>query len=241
MLVKNVKELISDKEFSHCTDAILSIILDKPRTEIADEDFISDTDAKQCENLANDFKNSYPIIYQRKRMYFMDIPLIITEDVFPPVFATEPFMREILDKFSEKKKDVLEIGTGSGAMAIVLAKKMKANITATDISAKALDIAKENAKLNNVNIKFIESNLYEKINEKFDLIISNPPQQKTETINLLEKEGKMITPRVASDGGEDGFVLYNAIKDNAKKYLKPNGVLVLQYDGYTNIYRKEEL
>lgn len=240
MLVKNVKKLISDKEFSHCTDAILSIILDKPRTEIADEDFISDTDAKQCENLANDFKNSYPIIYQRKRMYFMDIPLIITEDVFPPVFATEPFMREILDKFS-KKKDVLEIGTGSGAMAIVLAKKMKANITATDISAKALEIAKENAELNNVNIKFIESNLYEKINEKFDLIISNPPQQKTETINLLEKEGKMITPRVASDGGEDGFVLYNAIKDNAKKYLKPNGVLVLQYDGYTNIYREEEL
>lgn len=240
MLVKNVKELISDKEFSHCTDAILSIILDKPRTEIADEDFISDADAKQCENLANDFKNSYPIIYQRKRMYFMDIPLIITEDVFPPVFATEPFMREILDKFSEKK-DVLEIGTGSGAMAIVLAKKMKANITATDISAKALDIAKENAEINNVNIKFIESNLYEKINEKFDLIISNPPQQKTETINLLEKEGKMITPRVASDGGKDGFVLYNAIKDNAKKYLKPNGVLVLQYDGYTNIYREEEL
>lgn len=240
MLVKNVKELISDKEFSHCTDAILSIILDKPRNEINDEDFISDMDAKQCENLANDFKNSYPIIYKRKRVYFMDIPLIITEDVFPPVFATEPFMKEILDKFSEKK-DVLEIGTGSGAMAIVLAKKMKANITATDISSKALNIAKENAKLNNVNIKFIESNLYEKINGKFDLIISNPPQQKTETINLLEKEGKMITPRVASDGGKDGFKLYNAIRDNAKKYLKPNGVLVLQYDGYTNIYKEEEL
>lgn len=240
MLVKNVKELISDKEFSHCTDAILSIILDKPRTEINNEDFISDTDAKQCEKMADDFKNSYPIIYQRKRMYFMDVPLIITEDVFPPVFATEPFMKEILDKFSEKK-DVLEIGTGSGAMAIVLAKRMKANIIATDISSKALNIAKENAKLNNVNIKFVESNLYEKINGKFDLIISNPPQQKTETINLLEKEGKMITPRVASDGGKDGFELYNAIRDNAKKYLKPNGVLVLQYDGYTNIYKEEEL
>lgn len=240
MLVKNVKELISDKEFSHCTDAILSLILDKPRTEINDEDFISDMDAKQCENMADDFKNSYPIIYQRKRMYFMDIPLVITEDVFPPVFATEPFIKEIIDKFI-KKRDVLEIGTGSGAMAIVLAKRMRANITATDISSAALNIAKENAKLNNVNIKFIESNLYEKINEKFDLIISNPPQQKTATINLLEKEGKMITPRVASDGGEDGFALYNAIRDNAKKYLKPNGVLVLQYDGYTNIYKEEEL
>lgn len=240
MLVKEVKKIISNEEFSHCTDGILSLVLDKPRTEIDDNDYISEEEAKNCEELAKDFKNSYPIIYKRKKMYFMDVPIYVTEDVFPPVFATEPFMKEIIKRFGDRKK-VLEIGTGSGAMAIVLAKETNADITATDISTKALEMAKKNALLNNVNIKFIESNLYEKVDEKFDLIISNPPQQKTEFIEELEKEGKMITPRVASDGGEDGFLLYNAIKDNAKKFLNPNGVLVLQYDGYTNIYNENEL
>ena len=240
MLVKEIKKIISNEEFAHCTDGILSLVLDKPRTEIKDNDYISDEDANNCKNLAKDFKNSYPLIYKRKKMYFMDIPIIVTEDVFPPVFATEPFMREIIKRYGDRKK-VLEIGTGSGAMAIVLAKATNANITATDISVKALEIAKKNALINNVNINFVESDLYEKIDEKFDLIISNPPQQKKELIEEMEKEGKMITPRIASDGGIDGFSLYNQIKEEAKKYLNANGVLVLQYDGYTNIYNENEL
>ena len=76
---------------------------------------------------------------------------------------------------------------------------------------------------------------------RFDLILSNPPQQKTETLNKADKEGKLITPKVASDGGIDGFDLYNKIKNQAKEYLTEDGVLVLQHDGYTNIYKYNEL
>lgn len=239
MLVEELRREISDTEFAHCTDAILSLVLDKPRTEIKNDDIVSDIDVKQCKELALDFKNSYPLIYQRERMYFMDLPLIITKDVFPPVFATEPFVNIILEKFSNKKK-VLEIGTGSGAMAIVIAKRMGAEVVATDICSKALEIAKKNVAKNNVDIRLVESDLFNNINEKFDLIISNPPQQKTEDLNKTERDGKLITPRIASDGGSDGFYLYNKIKAEAKKYLNQDGVLVLQYDGYTNIYNYNE-
>lgn len=240
MLVEELKQKISETEFAHCTDAILSLVLDKPRYEINNNDIISDIDVKLCEELAVDFKNSYSLIYQRGKIHFMDLPLIITKDVFPPVFATEPFVNNIIEKFSNKKK-ILEIGTGSGAMAIVIAKRTGAEVVATDICPKALKIAKQNVEKNKVNVRLIESDLFDNITEKFDLIISNPPQQKTEDLNKSEKDGKLITPRIASDGGNDGFYLYNKIKAEAKEFLNQDGVLVLQYDGYTNIYNYNDL
>lgn len=242
MLVKEVKEKISTKIFAHCTDAILSIVLDKPRTEISDNDYISEENAIYCKEFASDFTKSYALIYERGKTRFMDNPLIITKDVFPPVFATERFINEILNKFSDKKK-ILEIGTGSGAMSIAIAKNNKdSQITATDISDEILKVAKQNIELNNItNITLIKSDLFNEINEKFDLIISNPPQQSSEKLNKAEQEGKLITPRVASDGGIDGLDLYNKIKNQAKEYLNEDGVLVLQYDGQTNIYNYNEL
>ena len=240
MLVKELKDKIRDTEFAHCTEAILSLVLDKPRENIKDDDIISDNDVRLCEEFAVDFKKSYPFIYERGRMYFMDIPLTITKDVFSPVFATEPFVNKIINDFGDKK-DILEIGTGSGAMAIAIAKKTKANITATDISFKALKIAEQNAKQNNVKIKFIQSDLFENITGTYDLIFSNPPQSKTGDIDTIEKDGKLVIPRLACDGGNDGFYLYNKIKSEAKKYLNKNGTLILQYDGYINIYNYNEL
>lgn len=242
MIIKDIRERISTKEFAHCTDAILSLVLEKPRADIKEDDFISEEYAKYCEELADDFTKSYEIIYQRGKTYFMDIPLIITKDVFPPVFATEPFISEILSKFSDKKR-ILEIGTGSGAMAIAIAKNNKdSEIIATDISEEILEVTKKNIELNKINnIKVLKSDLFKEVRGKFDLILSNPPQQKTETLNKADKEGKLITPKVASDGGIDGFDLYNKIKNQAKEYLTEDGVLVLQHDGYTNIYKYNEL
>lgn len=240
MLVEELKKKISETEFAHCTDAILSLVLDKPRSQINNNDIISDEDVKLCEELAIDFKKSYPLIYQRGKMYFMDLPLIITKDVFSPVFATEPFVNKIINDFKDKK-NMLEIGTGSGAMSIVIAKRAGAKIVATDICPKALEIARKNAEQNKVNIEFRESDLFNNITEKFDLIFSNPPQSKTETVDKSEREGKLVIPRLACDGGNDGFYLYNKIKSEAKKFLNKDGVLVLQYDGYINIYNYNEL
>ena len=242
MLVKDVKTKMSTEIFAHCTDAILSIVLDKPRSEISDDDFISDEDAKYCLEFVTDFTKSYKLIYKRGKTYFMDIPLEITKDVFPPVFATERFINEIIKQFSNKKR-ILEIGTGSGAMALAIAKNIKdSEVIATDISDEILEVAKRNAELNNItNVKLVKSDLFNDVDGKYDLIFSNPPQQKTEAIDKASKEGKLITPKVASDGGVDGLDLYNKIKNQAKEYLNDDGVLVLQYDGHTNIYKYNEL
>lgn len=242
MLVKDIKKKISTEKFSHYTDAILSIVLEKPRTEINDNDFISKENAKYCEELVTDFTKSYALIYQRGKTFYMDIPLIITKDVFPTVFATEHFTNIIINNFKDRKK-ILEIGTGSGAMSIAIAKNNKdTEITATDISDEILQVAKKNLELNKItNIKLVKSDLFNNITEKYDLIFSNPPQQKTEVLNKADKEGKLITPKVASDGGTDGLYLYNKIIKQAKHYLKEDGMLVLQYDGQTNIYEYNDL
>jgi release factor glutamine methyltransferase len=101
------------------------------------------------------------------------------------------------------------------------------DVTASDISAGALTIAMLNAKINNVDIDFIKSDLFEKINEKYDVIISNPPYIKTEEINGLQSEVK-YEPYSALDGGEDGLKFYKEIINKSKKHLSQEGVLALE-------------
>lgn len=134
---------------------------------------------------------------------------------------------------------ILDLCTGSGAIAISIAKLTSNNvgvyaygdpqITATDISEKALKIAKTNAKNNNVQnkIKFIKSDMFENINGKFDVIISNPPYIETNTIKTLSKEVQN-EPKLALDGGQDGLDFYRIIAKNAHKYLNKNGIIMLE-------------
>lgn len=119
---------------------------------------------------------------------------------------------------------VLEVG----CIAISLAKYVDNSIVdAVDISEKALSIAKVNAKKNKVCVNFIKSNLFKEIDEKYDVIISNPPYIKTDDLKLLQDEVKN-EPVKALDGGIDGLYFYKKIINEAKKYLKSNGVLALE-------------
>ena len=109
-------------------------------------------------------------------------------------------------------------------------------IVASDISKKALEVAKINAKNNDVEIEFIESDLFDNINKKFDIIVSNPPYIKTEVIKDLSLEVQN-EPHLALDGGQDGLDLYRKIINNAYKYLENDGYLALEI-GYD---QKEEV
>ena len=100
-------------------------------------------------------------------------------------------------------------------------------MVATDISEKALEIAKKNAEFNNVKIKFILSNMFENIDEKFDIIVSNPPYIESEIINTLSKEVQN-EPHLALDGGKDGLDFYKIIAQDYKKNLKKQGVVLLE-------------
>ena len=164
-----------------------------------------------------------------------------------------------LNEYKEKKCEILDLCTGSGAIAISLAKYInESNIVASDISMKALQIAKLNAEKNLVRkkIEFIESDMFDKIyKEDFDIIVSNPPYIKTKVIEKLDRQVKN-EPYIALDGGADGLKFYKIIIENAYKYIKNEGKVFLEigYDQknelinlfkennhYENIYSKKDL
>jgi release factor glutamine methyltransferase len=155
------------------------------------------------------------------------------------------------------KIEILDLCTGSGAIAVSLSKILEnVSVFASDISEGALKIAQKNALKNNANVTFLKSNMFENISQenKFNIIVSNPPYIETEVIKTLSKEVKN-EPILALDGGKDGLDFYKNIAKNAKSYLKENGYLaleigynqkesvqkILKENGYKNIYSKKDL
>lgn len=182
-----------------------------------------------------------PIQYITGLQEFMKLNFFVTKDVLIPRQDTEVLVEEVIKIAKKiKAKKILDLCTGSGAIAVSLAKYMQeSDITATDISKNALNIAKLNAKSNNVEnkITFIESDLFDKIRkEKYDIIVSNPPYIKKEIINKLQKEVQN-EPKIALDGGYDGLDFYRKIINTSYEYLKYNGYLCLEI-GYD---QKEEV
>ena len=124
---------------------------------------------------------------------------------------------------------VLDLCTGSGAIAVTLAKKSSATVYASDISEGALELASQNAELNQASLQFIHSNLFENIEGKFNLIVSNPPYIPTADVQQLDKEVKDYEPILALDGGADGLDFYRLIAKNASEYLEEGGLLLMEF------------
>lgn len=124
---------------------------------------------------------------------------------------------------------VLDLCTGSGAIAVTLAKKSSATVYASDISEGALELASQNAELNQASVQFIHSNLFESIEGKFNLIVSNPPYIPTADVQQLDKEVKDYEPILALDGGADGLDFYRLIAKNASEYLEDGGLLLMEF------------
>lgn len=210
----------------------------------------------------NRLKDEEPIQYILNKQEFMGFEFYVDENVLIPQPDTEILVEEVVDiskKINNNSNElrVLDMCTGSGAIAISLSKLIEnASVSASDISDGALNVAKENAIKNSVNIEFYKSDLFNDIskNVKFDIIVSNPPYIQTEVIKGLSKEVQS-EPFIALDGGEDGLVFYREIIKNAKDYIVEDGYLALEigYDqkesvtnllrenGYKNIYSKTDL
>lgn len=133
---------------------------------------------------------------------------------------------EIINK--NNYKTLLDIGTGSGAIAVTIKKNAPhITVTASDISENALSLAKENAENNDADVTLIKSDLFESIDEKFDVILSNPPYIPTKDIEKLEKE-LSFEPQNALDGGADGLDFYRDIISEAKEHLNKKGLLMFE-------------
>lgn len=184
-------------------------------------------------------KANVPIQYITNHQEFMKLNFYVDENVLIPQPDTEILVEEVI-KYVEQHYlnepnttpiKILDLCTGSGAIAISLAKYIdNCEITATDISHKAIQIAKLNAEKNLVHkkIKFIESDMFKNIKDcKFDIIVSNPPYIETSIIPTLSQEVQK-EPLIALDGGNDGLDFYRVIINNADNYLKTNGGVFLE-------------
>ena len=135
------------------------------------------------------------------------------------------------DVFGELR--VLDLCTGSGAVAIAVYKELeksrrKANVTAADVSGDALALARENAETNGADVTFVQSDLFSRIRGRYNIIVSNPPYIPTKDIEGLQREVREFEPRLALDGGEDGLDFYRRIAQEAGKYLVRGGMLIME-------------
>ena len=174
--------------------------------------------------------NREPLQYIIGMQGFLDLALQVKPGVLIPRYDTEVVAESACEVFKEKKGDtVLEIGCGSGAIGIALAKKVGAKVTAVDINPDACELTKENAQRNGVKMDVLCGDLFEPIKKKkYHMIISNPPYIKSADIDDLMPEVRDHEPREALDGGEDGLDFYRRIAAEAADHLKKDGILVLE-------------
>ena len=198
---------------------------------IHSEEEVKQEDKIKYENCIKELIKGKPLQYITNKQEFMGLNFYVDENVLIPQPDTEILVEKAIEiAETTQKNKILDMCTGSGCIAISLAKKINnAQITAVDISNSALNVANKNAINNNVEnkIKFINSDMFNNIEEKFDIIVSNPPYIETETINKLEIEVQN-EPHVALDGGIDGLKFYKIIANNAFEYLNENGYLLLE-------------
>ncbi len=178
---------------------------------------------------------------------FYGFDLICDERGLIPRPETEQLCQKAII-LSQGKESCLDMCTGSGAIGIVMAKKTNMKVTAVDLMDNAISLATENAERVGADIEIIKSNMFENLEgRKFDMILSNPPYIKRKEIETLEKEVKDYEPISALDGGEDGLDFYRILSKNAKNFLNPNGVIIMEigydqgedvarlFEGYENV------
>ena len=215
---------------------------------------------KVSENIESDYNKllkKYPIQYLIGYVNFYGYKLYVNENVLIPRYETELLVEKTIKYvkkiFNNQKINILDLGTGSGAIAITLKKELNANVTAIDISKEALKTAQKNSNENNVIINFINNNMLEGIDEKFDLIISNPPyisydEEIMDTVKLYEPHLALyaenkglyyyeeILKRISNNlnskyliAFEIGYKQANEIKQLVKLYL-PKSIISIEKD-----------
>lgn len=190
---------------------------------------VTESDQKLLESIMGQLEDHRSPQYITGKAYFRDLELAVDERVLIPRPETEELVDLVLKENGKADLRVLDIGTGSGAIAISLkSARPDWQVTASDISQAALQLAEENSKLNQVSLDFVESDVFSQVTGTFDVIISNPPyiahDDKDEVgINVLASE-----PHLALFADEDGFAIYRQIIEGAGEHLSENGKLYFE-------------
>ena len=188
---------------------------------------LSEAELEQYQAYLEQRKNHIPLQHITGVQEFMGMNFAVNEHVLIPRQDTEVLVEEAL-KVLQPGMQVLDMCTGSGCIIISLSKMGKIEGTGVDISVEALDVAKKNNANLDAGVTWIQSDLFENVEERYDMIVSNPPYIRTAVIEELKEEVKFHDPYIALDGKEDGLYFYRKIVEESTKYLKENGMLYFE-------------
>lgn len=249
-VLNDAKEILEENNISDSKQKarrLLAYLLNKSKEYlmIHEDEEISDQMYNLYFEKIERLKNHEPLQYIIENQEFMGFDFYVDKNVLIPQPDTENLVEEVInivEKNSLKQPRILDMCTGSGAIAISLAKLVKGSIVyGSDISEEALKIAENNSVSNQANVLFMKSDMFKNIFKefRFNIIVSNPPYIETETIKNLSQEVQN-EPRIALDGGADGLKFYREIAENSKKFLEENGFLALEI-GYNQKEKVEEI
>lgn len=207
---------------------IVSVCANIKRSELENnKKLLPPSVVEKAMNMASERATGKPLWYVVGDTDFYGFTLKVNSNVLIPRPETEELCAWVLETLTQNDK-VLDLCTGSGAIAITLNKKSGATVTASDVSENALETAKKNAELNGANVEFVLSNVFENVQDKFSVIVSNPPYIPTQDIQTLDREVKDFEPHLALDGGVDGLDFYKIIANESANYLYDGGLLFLE-------------
>ena len=234
VLLKSVKKRFAVANIEEDeAEWIFALTLNIPKSAVTgDERIVKLAQAKQIIKIADERLTGRPLWYIIGDTDFCGYKIKVDERVLIPRPETEELAMMAVASL-EEGQSVLDLCTGSGAIAVAVYKESekrgkKVQVTAVDISEDALTLAKENAELNGADIRFLQSDLFKRIRGRFDVIVSNPPYIPSAEIETLQREVKDFEPRLALDGGADGLEIYRKIAEDAFKYLNRGGMLLLE-------------
>ncbi|MBS6534402.1 peptide chain release factor N(5)-glutamine methyltransferase [Peptoniphilus harei] len=238
MEIKNAliegRKYLKDLEYTdpiYETRRILSFLLNKDLSYLVahDNELLDSTVEERYFEILDKRKNGMPIQYILGEEDFYGRSFKVLKDVLIPRQDTEISVETLLKIIKNNKiNNMLEIGCGTGIVSISVDLETKVDVTAVDISQKAIENTKINKEKIGSTITVLKSDLFSNIKNKFDIIYSNPPYIKSDEIEKLQVEVRKHEPRLALDGGEDGLHFYRKIIEKAPEYLNDRGYLVFE-------------
>ena len=226
-LLEKVKAIVNKKgENDADAEWIVSIVLGVKRSEIGDLTAVTREQSERALEIAKKRAEGVPLWYIIGETEFYGYKIKVNENVLIPRPETEELCYNALKEITENST-VLDMCTGSGAIAIAINKQSGAQVTAVDVSEKALEVAKENAIINGASVEFVLSDAFTNLDKKYDFILSNPPYIKTGDLASLQEEVKR-EPSLALDGGKDGLNFYRILSENAHKFLNFGGTIFME-------------
>ena len=213
------------------------------------EQLSKENEEKYFSLIEKHIKEDVPLSHLVGFEYFYDRKYKVTKDVLSPRMETEELIYKVIEyvKASNKNKfKILDLCTGSGIIAITLKKELdqvSVDVIASDISEEAIEVAKENAQSHNATIKFIKSDIFNDIDDKFDIIVSNPPYIDRKDEVTMQDNVLKYDPHLALFAEEEGMYFYRKIIEQANDYLNENGVMFFEigYDQKDKIIKLADM